>query len=425
MLKIIRKNLPTIALRLVLISIFFALVSLVIAYARGYRFDFQNKKFSSTGIISVSAYPKAAKVYVNGKLEGATDLNLTVPYGTYKIEVKKEGYTTWTREITVKGELVVTLDALLFPVNPSLAPLSNVGILKAIPVNGTDKIVLFADNGDELKDGVYLFEASKNPLSLLPPLKLLMLKTFLPLGVDLKNTSMYFSPDYKQAILDMSLLENQTGETISFLISLEEENVNQFDITLSKTTLLEAWDEEKQANKFKILETFKKDIVKVASDSFDIVAFSPDETKFLYHVKNQLEVPVVIKPRLISTNQTPEVREVKPGGLYVYDRKEDRNYKLDLPYVADLIENSQVSSSFAWYPDSKHLVIKEVPTRSDEGSKEKIVVIDFDGMNKQTVYSGPFDRSFFKAASDGRIVIMTSFNPDTNPTPDLYAVGIK
>ena len=419
------KKLPKILLRLFLIAVFVLLVSMVIAYARGYRFDFQSKKIASTGIISVSAYPNAAKVYVDGKLEGATDLNLTVPYGTYKVEVKKEGYTTWTREITVKGELVVTLDVLLFPVNPSLAPLSNLGILKAIPVNGTDKIVLFADNGDELKDGVYLFEASKNPLSIFPPLKLLMLKKYLPAGVDLKNTQMYFSPDYKQGILEMPLLDSQSGETISYLISLEEENINQFDVTVSKDTLVEAWNQEKQANKFKILETFKKDIVKVASDSFDIISFSPDETKFLYLAINEAEVPIVIKPRMVSTNQTPETRVVKPGNLYVYDRKEDRNYKLEIPYMSSLIENNEVANSIAWYPDSKHLVIKEVPLKDDEGSKEKIVIIDFDGMNRQTVYSGPFDRTFFKAASDGRIIIMTTFNPDTSPMPDLYAVGIK
>src|SRR5690606_23451379 len=102
-------------------------------------------------------------------LKGATDINLTLPYGQYKIEVKKDGYTSWEKNISLKGEIVMSLDAHLFPKNPSLTPLTNLGIVQAIPVGNTDNIILFSQTGDEEKDGVYLFESATRTIAIFPP----------------------------------------------------------------------------------------------------------------------------------------------------------------------------------------------------------------------------------------------------------------
>ncbi len=424
------------ALRLILITVFIALLVGIIAYARGYRYDTKSNLVTPTGIIAVSAFPRTAKVYVNGVLKGVTDLTVTLPPGEYHIDVRKEGFTSWSKDLTVKGELVLTLDVLLYPINPALSPLTNLGITKAIPVEQSEKVVLFSEAGDETKDGIYLFESSKGPLSLLSPLKLIMLKKNLPVGLDFSTAQMYFSPDYKQAILELGYLDNPEAPTISYLISLEEENLNQFDITLSKDTLIEAWTLEKNDDRMKILETFDKDFVKIASDSFDIVDFSPDETKILYHVNKPVELPIIITPRLISTNQTPEVRALNPAELYVYDRKEDRNYLIPILDAENLIASGEVYTSVGWYPDSKHIAFKEIPPTvitPERGTsptpaksrREKISIIDFDGTNKQTVYAGPFTPSFFKIAPDGRIIIMTNFNSEDDVLSDLYAIGIK
>ena len=58
----------------------------------------------------------------------------------------------------------------------------------------------------------------------------------------------------------------------------------------------------------------------------------------------------------------------------------------------------------------------------DEG--KSINIADFDGLNKQKVYSGPFDTLFFAMVSDGRLLILTNLNPELNVYGDLYAIGI-
>ncbi len=394
--------------RLILIGIFLVIFAAVVAYARGYRFDFDKKSLTSTGIISSSSYPKAAKIYVDGALKGVTDTNIALPPGNYKVDIKKEGYTSYSKNVSLKGELVVTIEALLFPLNSSLSPLTNLGLIKAMPVGDTEKVIIFVDKGpeeeSEEKSGIYLFEGGRKPLPFFPPLKTIVLKSNLPADVDMNNSEVIISPDAKEAIF-------QFGEDDlmrAFLLSLEGENSTPFDVTQSKETLIEAWNKQKFDNNLKILETYPKDFYKIASDSVEIVGFSPSETKLLYKANKNLILPPMITPALIATNQTQETRSLEQGKMYVYDKKEDKNYLI----AENPLENSQIQ----WYYDSKHMLINQ---------GKKIVVVDYDNTNMQTVYSGPYESSFFTTTLDGRIITLSNLNPEVNKWPDLYLVGVK
>ena len=81
--------------RIAVVISFIVILVVVIAYSRGYRFDFKKKLMTSTGILSISSYPNAAKVYINNELKGVTNLNQTLVPGRYHVEVKKDGYTNW------------------------------------------------------------------------------------------------------------------------------------------------------------------------------------------------------------------------------------------------------------------------------------------------------------------------------------------
>lgn len=381
--------------RLIFFFLFIVILATVIAYARGYRFDFQNRSLSSTGIIAISSYPKTAKIYINGQLKGVTDTNLTLSPGNYKVEIKKDGFTSWSKAVNLKGELVVNLDSVLFPINPSLSPLSNLGVVKAIPLQDNNKVIVFAE------DGVYLFETSRKTLSFFPPLKTLARKEIFPDNIDFATVPVEISPDQKQAIID------------NFLISLEEENQLALDLSLSeesKNTLIAAWEEQKKANFLKILETYPTEFSKIASDSFKVLSFSPNETKVLYQSLIDISLPPMITPALIGSNQTQENRSIKKGSIYIYDKKEDKNFEISN------VKSQTSNPTIRWYFDSKHVVIEE---------NNKISIVDYDNTNRQTVYSGPFLSDFFSTTSDGHIVILANLNPETNRLPDLYLVGIR
>jgi len=132
---------------------FVALLSLVIAYGRGYRWNYKQKTLTATGILSINSNPNAGKIYINGQLKGVTDTNLTLPPASYQIDIKKDGYTTWTKSIKLQGELVYTVDAQLFPLNPSLSPLTNLGVVKIIAVDQTERIIIFSISHYQKKIG--------------------------------------------------------------------------------------------------------------------------------------------------------------------------------------------------------------------------------------------------------------------------------
>lgn len=396
-----------IAVRIIALFLFVVVAVSFILFARGYRIDFEKQSVSSTGILAISSSPDAAQVFINGDFKGVTDLNLNMPPGQYTVEVKKEGYIPYTKRLTLRGELVEAIDPILFPINPSLTPVTNLGITKALPVGVTGKILVFSESGDTERDGVYVFTSSNRPLTFLPPVKPILLKSTLPANISLKNPSVNFSNDNRQAIVEFKTTD--TAETYAYLISLENENVELFDIDQNnKQTLISAWEKERNELTMKILGAYPKEIRKIASDSFGMIKYSPDETKILYKAKRNVSLPLVIDPPLIASNQTPETRDLQQNHLYVYDMREDKNY-----HISDASMNPE---DLHWYSDSKRLVNRE---------KSHIVIQIYDGTTRQTVYSGPIDQDFLSVTQDGRIMILANLNPAENELPDLYQVGIR
>ena len=128
----------------------------------------------------------------------------------------------------------------------------------------------------------------------------------------------------------------------------------------------------------------------------------------MYKSQRNITLPLVIKPPLIAANQTPEDRNLRVGNLYIYDSKEDKNFKIG--------SSDFDISTIHWYADSKRLVFNETT---------QLAISLYDGQNKQTVYSGPIERAFFGVSSDGRLLILANLNPISNRLPDIYSVGIR
>jgi len=384
--------------KFILVFFFILFFAAIVFYAKGYRVDFKKKTIEPTGIIAVSSFPKASSVYLNGKLVGATDINLNLKPGKWLVEVKKDGYTSWQKEVNLKEGVVISLNARLFPKNPSLKPLTSIGVAKAVRIDNLDKVLLFVQKGKDT-DGVYLFEKSKNPIaSKEKPKKLFYFSRYSSGKVEVESLIPIFSPDFRQFILEFNKKQ--------YLFSLNPEKEEVLEVTSSYDQLIAAWKKEEQERKLDILKSFPRDFEKIASSSFEIISFSPDETKLLYRPKRSFELPMFLSRPLSGSNPTPQARDLKKGKLYVYDRKEDRNYLI----------NFQMKTEPLWYIDSKRLIfIKD----------SSIVVVDYDGKNERTVYSGPFEKDFLVVTSDGNLLILLNLNKKLNPYPDIYELIIN
>ena len=102
------------------VAIFLAAGSVLLVYARGYRWDFSNNNFVLSGAIYVkSTYPKETEITYNSKVynkKGSALIKNLLPSKKYNINVSKETFQTWGKEFQVTAGLVTnTENVILFP----------------------------------------------------------------------------------------------------------------------------------------------------------------------------------------------------------------------------------------------------------------------------------------------------------------------
>ncbi len=375
--------------------------TLVILYGRGYRFWFDRGKpdISGTGLLVVRSIPDGAQVFINDHLTTATDSTINLSPGNYTIRIYKEGYSPWEKKINIQKEIVAKAEALLFATAPKLESLTATGIENPTLDPSLTRIAYTVASGAARKNGVYVLDMTTRPLLTLRSASTQIaddtFDTF-------SKTHLAWSPDGKELLASISAaLRSST----TYLLSSTSLNDNPKDVTNTLDTVMTRWETDKTEKENSRLNTLNLLLEKVTRENFSILAWSPDETKILYTASQSATVPIIIKPPLIGTNQTPQQREIKKGAVYVYDTKEDKNFKiLDSPLP------------LSWLPDSTHLIFVH---------DRKIEIMEYDRTNSTTVYAGPFvDKYVFPFPSGSKVVILTNLgNPDI--LPNLYTVGLK
>lgn len=375
--------------------------TLIVLYSRGYRFWFEKGKpdISGTGLLVTTSKPDGAQVFINNHLTTATDSTINLNPGEYTVRIFKDGYFPWTKHVTVQREVVLKVDATLFPNAPKLESITTTGVQNPVIDPSLTQIAYTIASSSAKKNGVYVLDISS--------------RSFLTLQSNATQVADDTSDVFSESILSWSPDGKQLLASISaslrtptwYTLSANSLNGSPKDITTNLDTVLAQWQTEKEEKEIARVEGLKKDLQTVVKNYFSHIQWSPDETKMLYSASQSANIPTIIKPPLIGTNQTKEDREIKQGSVYVYDIKEDKNYK-----IFDAL------SSIHWYFDSKHLIVVK---------NGRIDIVDYDGQNNTTVYAGPFINGYvFPFPNDAKIVMLTNLgNPDI--TPNLYTLELK
>jgi len=98
------------------ITTFLIITPLVILYTAGYGYNFKRGRIEKTGILYVDSKPTGANIFINGQLSGKTPKRFTkmLP-DKYQLEVKKDGYRPWNKEIEIRSNLTeFAEDIILF-----------------------------------------------------------------------------------------------------------------------------------------------------------------------------------------------------------------------------------------------------------------------------------------------------------------------
>lgn len=417
-------------LSFVTVGIILSTAIAIIAYGRGYRFDFTNRALNPTGLVVVQSDPSGAQILVDGVLKSATQTTLTLSPGWYDITITKEGFQPWKKNVKVQGEIVNKIDALLLPVNPSLTALTVSGVVSPILSPDGSKLAYVIPDQPQAtisgalsptRPGIWILDLIDKPLGLNRDARQITQSN----GINFENAQLHWSPDSKQLLVTVP-----TGS--AYL--LETDRLNDPPRIVNINTIQTIWQDIKTQRLQEQFATIPEEFIAFASESARILALSPDETKILYEATASATLPAVIVPPLIGTNSSEEVRSTRQDHVYVYDIKEDLNFELGAtgmfraiplptPTRAPGARNTapvlvqDPMLSIRWLPSSRHLLYV---------TEDTIRIMDYDASNQKTAYAGPFWDSFAVPwASGGKIVILTNFNNQASKANNLYVVNLR
>lgn len=454
---------------------------LAIRWAQGYRPSLKKggPRITGTGLFVATSTPKGAQVLVNGKLTTATDDTLNFPPGFYDVELRKDGYSPWKKTLAIAAELVTQTNARLFPAVPNLTPLTFTGARDPFPSPNGQTIVYKVEGATPpSKNGLWVVDLANRNLPIA--------RASVPRQIARNNATYNFldatlvwTPDASQLL---SYWETKGTITHATLLTASGMNDDESlrDSTSRLPVLLSQWHEEMDLAERDRLKRLPPEMRAVATSSATRVFFSPDETKVLYEASARHDIPNALLPDLPSESTQKEERTIAPNGVYVYDLKEDRNYRvgeLEKPEEKGGSKrgdaSGEIDSATYWEtrltnPESAMLTASE---ERGEGSDERtqslppvpeqlvgpaltalstryspvftlplqwfptsvhllkrtdssVNIIEYDGANDVTVYAGPFDASFVYPWPDGsKVVILTDLNRSS--VQNLYTIALE
>ena len=370
--------------------------TLVILYARGYRLTSSDDSLSigPTGLLVANSDPTGGQVFVNGELETATDNTISLAPNTYDIEIKKEGYLTWSKRITIERETVTQIDAFLLPQAPSLSAITFSGVVNpAVSQDLTKVAYVIPPSTDTIeKAGLWVMETTNLPLGFNRDPRQVT-------DGDLTEAEYEFSPDGRQILL--------TTSTGTFLLEVSELTTQSQRINIASTvdTILEEWELDRMKKLEAQIGPLADEIESILARKAVGIRFSPDENRILYTASGSATIPEDLIPELPGSSTQEQNRTLQDGLTYVYDIREDRNFK-----VGDSGE------TLYWLPNSLNLVIPE---------ENKINVMDYDGTNRVTFFSGSYVFPHaYPSTSANRILILTNFG-SSDSLNNMYWLGLK
>ena len=298
---------------IIIICLILSSALILVSFARGYRVDFDNKNLTSTGILAIASSPDGAAVYANGKLVTATNSSINLAPDFYDVKVEKVGYIPCQKRLRIQGEIATKLDVLLLPVNPTLKPLTSLGVIGPVLSPTQTKLAYIVPfdasaSGDlQKKAGIWVWNLKEGPV--------------LPIGsgprhtvtstsiLDYNDARLIWSPDETQLLAafytqnqDTSNDQITTNDKMTnkssnndrllstYLLDTETENQIPSIVTSTLPTILADWQSQNQEKETAQKAAIPKKLDPVLDQSIQNIRFSADETKFMYQATSSATI---------------------------------------------------------------------------------------------------------------------------------------
>lgn len=425
----------------ILIILFLAVGSTAgILYAKGYRPNIKEGSLQGSGLLSVTSYPKSARVIINDKLTTVTDDKLYLYPATYNIKIEKDGFHPWTKSVPVSSELVSNADARLFPIITATSPLTFYQVSNAaINPDGTKLAYVQTKSPIDTANGLYIHSFSSNFLSS-------QYTQITDNSVkDFTKALLVWSPDSTQ-ILAVFTEKTKTTEKISSAMLLSTKGMNNIntisDVTLRLPQIIAQWQDQDAKINVPTLALYPQYMSNLLTNQAVNVFFSPDKDKVFYTATADVNLPEnEIGKALPNINATPETRNLQKDKTYLFDLKEGTNYAVpsasnsaDLKKIIITAADATPAASIAtikqlkaqtesyavgnvsWYSNSHELIIT---------NQDGVNIVDYDGLNMVNItYVQPLEGFAVSNPDGSRLILLTNINQKAD-TYNLISFDLK
>lgn len=460
---------------IIFVTLFISIVSIIAIFtARGYNFI--ENEVKSTGIINVESNPDNATIYVNGEKKGATPDDIELSEGIYEIEIQKDNYRAWRKELEIEPSVVNEITVKLFPIDLNLEQNTFVSIDNAF--FSTDGSLMIYSVLEKPNTGIWLSKLEQGLFDISKPKS-----TKIASISDFPDTC--FTNDYNLLIShrnDSALLNCKNGNTSNyyfinfnnkfFIRDLNEEldfapdkvdfgllqdnvliiknkTLSNYNLSSKKTTLLIIYLTDviysymgkkllvlNSSSTEKNIYTFSDDLTK---EEIDIKTVDTSKIKTLYSSFNLEEYFVLTtgndsylysinreKPYKITDSQI-NIYSWSPDGLAFLYEKKNRLYSLSInKYPNDstklkssLLKNNYDRTKYAvdWSQSSDFLAVNDI-------EEKKIYSYDVDGTNKHLLYIGSLSRpEAFKLSENSTFLVLLIM--DDNNFSNIYSINLR
>ena len=203
----------------------------------------------------------------------------------------------------------------------------------------------------------------------------------------------------------------------AYLVDVNNPSQQTTNVSARLTALLQDWNRTHAIREAQKLSTLPLPLLNTLATAAANLVWSPKENKVLYTATASATIADQLIRQLPGSSTQLQKRDLQPGGVYVYDLEEDRNFLIATFKCQLSTVNCPANAGLSWFPTSNHLI---------ELKQSKVTILEYDGGNSTVVYMGPMENSFaFPYPSSKQMLILSNLNPTTFKVPNLYAVSLR